>query len=607
MRAVLRPLLIAFLAIGAAVLLALTSTMTSVFTFTAATVLIMGGTGHPLTVPPDTATFIQTYLNQDTTNYVTPASIPATSSIPGPPYTQVAVITPEQFRFDTGLTDMTYDQSVAVGQQSLDGCIKGTSACNYNPAFSGAPYNTPPPQNPPAASPTNPMIVFGYSQSATIATLEKQDLIDNPSSAPPQGSLSFVLIGNPNRPNGGFLARGPQGFTIPIIGATFSGPTPTSSGTTPENATYPTVDIAQQYDGWADGPVNPLNLLADANAVAGVVYLHPNYGSVSLNDPNVINQGTYGDTQYYLIGTYPLPLLMPLESIPVVGLPLADTLDPPLRVLVESAYDRNISPGVPTSWNPLYFPNPVTTGVNFLAAIPTGLDNGISDFTGIRPFGTARPGAYGVGGLPTPVPTPTPVSSPTIPVLFGSPGGIFALFADPTTLLADLTTFSQLTSLLTGGLPLGIPSLANPLGGLPNLGSVLGQSPIVPGNIVPAVESSPKDTSTTTTSTTTTPRQLVADRNANSNWAPKNGVKNDVAQGSSSNTPQQQSSATNPAPRLNVSRPSPWLTPGSQFSTSSTSGSQPAAANPIGSAISGVTSSVKSALGTLSKVGGSKK
>ena len=89
-------------------------------------------------------------------------------------------------------------------------------------------------------------------EGTTIATLEKRDLIDNPSSGPPPGSLSFVLIGNPNRPNGGFLARGPQGFTIPIIGATFSGPTPTNSGTTPENATYPTVDIAQQYDGSYD-------------------------------------------------------------------------------------------------------------------------------------------------------------------------------------------------------------------------------------------------------------------------------------------------------------------------------------------------------------------
>jgi hypothetical protein len=111
-----------------------------------------------------------------------------------------------------------------------------------------------------------------------------------------------------------------------------------------------------------------------------------------------VNQGQVGDTTYYLIPTAILPLLMPVAQLPLVGYPLADALDPPLRVLVEAGYNRSISPGQPTPWNPLYFPNPLALAVNVVDAIPTGLDNGLQDIVGIRPFGTQRPGPYGVGG-----------------------------------------------------------------------------------------------------------------------------------------------------------------------------------------------------------------
>ena len=111
-----------------------------------------------------------------------------------------------------------------------------------------------------------------------------------------------------------------------------------------------------------------------------------------------MNQGQVGDTTYYMIPTAILPLLMPVAQLPLVGYPLADALDPALRVLVEAGYNRSISPGRPTPWNPLYFPNPIELAVNVVVAIPTGLDNGLQDIVGVRPFGTQRPGPYGVGG-----------------------------------------------------------------------------------------------------------------------------------------------------------------------------------------------------------------
>ncbi len=586
MRIVLRAFVVVFFAIVGAVLLALTSTMTSVFTLAATTVLIMGGTGHPLSTPPDdVAGFVQPYLQMAVGNWVQPASNPAPpqqpphpTGIPGQPYNAVAVITPEQFRFDTGLTDLTYDQSVAEGRANLDGCIHGSS-CEFNPGVGS---------QAPAAGDT--FVVFGYSQSATIATLEKTDLAAafaaGDPTAPEPGQLSFVLIGNPDRPNGGFLARGPQGLTIPIVGATFFGPTPTD---TP----YATVDIARQYDGWADGPENPLDVLADANAIAGGVYLHGDYSSVDLSD--AVLQDRYGDTTYYLVPTPILPILMPLEQIPTVGPVLADTLDPTLRVLVEAGYNRTISPGQPTTWNLLYFPNPIKLGTDLLVSIPTGLDNGISDIAGnpnFRPLGTVRPGPYGVGGPPVTIdPTNQRQSGPTLPVLFGSPTGLVAL-VDPTTLATDLGKFGRLTSVLNGGLPVSNPSLSTPAGpSLPNpttsdIGAAAGES----------FSGLSKDAPAGVSSTSPTP---LSDANTIDN-RPKNSDMT-VASGSAATI---HNLAPDPKPDATPSHGQPVSGPsaGTGTNTSATNPSQPLVRLPIGASPSSSTTTRPAGDGPVSKV-----
>ena len=59
-----------------------------------------------------------------------------------------------------------------------------------------------------------------------MASLVKKDLIDNPTGA--LDGTDFFLVANPMRPNGGILARGFEGLTIPIIGITFYGPTENS-------------------------------------------------------------------------------------------------------------------------------------------------------------------------------------------------------------------------------------------------------------------------------------------------------------------------------------------------------------------------------------------
>ncbi|GAY18921.1 PE-PPE domain-containing protein [Mycobacterium sp. shizuoka-1] len=385
---------IAALAAFLSVVLATTTTAALKLLASGATVLVMGGTGHSLAADQDSTDFVQSYLAGAVGNYVDPASTLPTG-IPAGPYNAVAVVTPEEFAPGTGT--LTFDQSVALGRQNLDNCIKGTS-CDYNTEVGSV-----------APIPGDMFVVYGFSQSSTIATLEKRSLAAE--YAPGEGpDVSFVLIANGNRPNGGFLARGPEGVTIPSFlpfgGATFNGSTPTDTQ-------YDTVDIAAQYDGWSDFPVNPLNLLAVANAMMGIDYLHlgGTYDDTTLTSPGVVDQGQYGDTHYYLISTPVLPLLMPLDKLGPLGHALADTLDAPLRVIVESAYDRTTSPGVPTSWNVLYFPNPVKFATNLAISIPTGLDNGLQDLFGVRPFRTTRPGPYGVGGPDVTYTTPETTGS----------------------------------------------------------------------------------------------------------------------------------------------------------------------------------------------------
>ncbi len=345
-----------------------------------ATTLIMGGTHQVLSVGPKTPEFLFDFVNGIYTDFVGPSGLCAGGSA-GCALT--AVYTPEQLRPFTGFDDMTLDQSVAAGLANLDDCVRGKPC-----TVTMSPYTST------AVQPVvdSSKIVYGVSQSAIISGHEKAGLIAHPTT----GTVSFVLVSNQNKPNGGLLERF-VGAYIPYLGITFNGASPTDS---PRDAPLLTVDIARQYDGWTDFPLNPLNALADANALMGALFLH----AANLYDDGPAQlQGIYQDTTYYLGPSTLLPLLKPLSLVPLIGMPLAKALDPSWRVLVESGYDRTINPGQPTKARYLYFPNPFKTAVNFVVAIPTGWDDAISYITANpsnRPFHTKPQPLYGVGGPP---------------------------------------------------------------------------------------------------------------------------------------------------------------------------------------------------------------
>lgn len=215
--------------------------------------------------------------------------------------------------------------------------------------------------------------VIGYSQGAVVATEYKR--------AHPDSGANYVLVENPNRPNGGLLERF-NGLNVPILDISFNGATPVNNSPT---ATGKTVDISRQYDGWSDFPAYPLNVLADVNAIAGIYYLHgstQDLGPDALDGLKASNKPMYyqvhGDTTYYLIPTDELPILMPFNGI--VPKPVLDALDPPLRYLIELGYDRS-DYSTPTPAGLVPNLNPVTVATGFAEATVKGLEAGLGQST----------------------------------------------------------------------------------------------------------------------------------------------------------------------------------------------------------------------------------
>jgi len=323
---------------------------------------IMGGSGMP--IPPSS------YLYRATSLYIQRLAPGAVAQ---------ALFTPQGLYPVIAIKNLTFDISVAQGLTILDTAIRQQIAAGNN------------------------VTVFGFSQSATMASLEMAKLAASPN--PPQpDQLSFTLIGNPNNPNGGIAARFP-GISIPSIGVT-------ATAATPSNL-YPTNIYTLEYDGVADFPRYPLNFLSTLNAVAGAYYVHSNYLVLTTAqiDSAIPLTNTVGPsmTHYYVIPTQDLPLLHPLRALPIIGDPIADLVQPDLRVLVnlgygDPAYGYSTSPpNVPTPFGLFPEVNPLAVA-NLLAA---GTQQGVGGF------------AYDITHLGLPAPS-LPDMSTLLPAVGGA-------------------------------------------------------------------------------------------------------------------------------------------------------------------------------------------
>lgn len=297
--------------------------------------LVMGGSGTPIPPPKYVQLANDLYISR---------GFPGVLAQP--------LFTPEGLYPVIAVKNLTFDMSVTQGVIILDHAIRGQLAAG------------------------NSVAVFGYSQSATISGLTMANLAAsiNP---PTPDQLSFTLVGNPNNPNGGVATRFP-GISFPSLGVTAGGPTPDNL--------YPTKIYSIEYDGVADFPRYPINVLSTLNALAGTYYVHNDYFSLTPAqlDSAIRLTNTVGPTmtEYYIIPTANLPLLEPLRAIPVLGNPLADLVQPNLKVIVNLGYgDPNFGystspPNVATPFG--LFPEVSPFAV--ADALTAGTQQGITDF-----------------------------------------------------------------------------------------------------------------------------------------------------------------------------------------------------------------------------------
>jgi len=303
--------------------------------------LIMGGSGEPI---PS-----QSFLTANFNLFIKPLF---------PNVTPQALFTPEgNYGLYTGVKSLPLNTSELQGVSILNSAILQQFHLN----------------------PNDLIVVKGESQSSTISSMVMPLLA---SEHIPSSAVSFVLTGDPNAPNGGLFER-MAGLSIPSLGITFNGATPSNL--------YQTTIYTQEYDGFADVPQYPMNFLSDLNSLAGIYYVHPTYsalttqqvssgfllpGSEALGTPNSM-------TNYYMIPTQNLPLLDPLRAIPVVGNPLADLVQPDLKVLVNLGYgDPNYGwsqgpANVPTQFG--LFP-PLHDVAKVPGLLVAGTQQGITDF-----------------------------------------------------------------------------------------------------------------------------------------------------------------------------------------------------------------------------------
>lgn len=247
----------------------------------------------------ETPTPMQSYVDQVMSVFIDPKSpyFPDQPVYPG--YAPVVVSTPEGADYSTVLTQ---------GAPLLDQAIQDHLSTS-----------------------DDHVVVWGYSESSSIATQELINL--GKEGNPNQDNLSFVLLENLNNPNGGYLERFPE-----LAGTPF----PATPADTPYDVTIYTV----QYSASSDYPLYTSNLLADENAMAGFVELHPlllpGYPSAfdfsSLNNAVLENVSSADvNTDYYLIPTQNLPLLD--FSRDLGGNAMADLMQPDMRVLIDLGYD----------------------------------------------------------------------------------------------------------------------------------------------------------------------------------------------------------------------------------------------------------------------------
>ncbi len=176
------------------------------------------------------------------------------------------------------------------------------------------------------------VVVLGESMGSMVASRLAAELAAS-SEPPSPDDIRFVLIAPPEE---GVAEYFKVGTYIPVLNYRVS--------RVPESP-YPTTIVIGEYDGWADPPDRPWNLVSAANALLGIVYVHgPPIAAADPNDVPPENTTVDGTVTTHFVPTKYLPLTHPLRDI---GIPdrVVDRIDQLLRPIVDAGYLRHDQPG----------------------------------------------------------------------------------------------------------------------------------------------------------------------------------------------------------------------------------------------------------------------
>lgn len=233
-----------------------------------------------------------------------------------PGMTSMALDYPAQLGPLWGVGALTGDQSTTIGQQNLHAAILAELAKGQKVYVAGGSMGT--------------LVI-----DREIAYLETL------ASPPPADAITFYIFGGESR---GFGKTYAPGATLPIVGTTLL--------QVPETR-YNTVLVYSQWDGWANPPDRPWNVLAVLNAVMGVFLTtdegndHSEVMNSSPADAVLVSETTNslgGKTSTYMIPTTDLPITRPLRML---GVPksIVDTVNSWLLPIIARGYS-SMTPGV---------------------------------------------------------------------------------------------------------------------------------------------------------------------------------------------------------------------------------------------------------------------
>lgn len=238
-------------------------------------------------------------------------------------YQRQNVSWPQQARLIGGTKGLTLGESINVGATNLDAALQ-TALKQLKPG--------------------EHVTIVGLSAGALVADEELRRLASS-ATAPDKGKLDFVVCADSSRINFN------KNRYDALLNYTYRPPV---------DSKYNTTAVTGEYDGYADFPDRPTNLLAVQNAIVGSQLVHIPSMLTTLSTVPAANVKTTvnakgGVTTSYLVPTPTLPLVMVNPSL--------KSQEAALRKQINSAYFRNdpkVVAAATTVAAPVSAPTPVT-------------------------------------------------------------------------------------------------------------------------------------------------------------------------------------------------------------------------------------------------------